>query len=212
VVFKAQTQGSVEVDAQKGEDSVDDREDTSKIKQPKVPEPSFCHQCKTIGHIARECRWGWQQNRVEHGNPGVGNRKAPCDLIGPLCATQTKGHAFFMIPICSSEVNACEGINIVVVTILKVHVTTKLIEDEFARILPGVWRWTARKVANNMYTVRFPNAQLIKEWNIFNPISLRIVKAKIMVESWNGSIGAKGELQQVWFRVTGERDSIRSQK
>jgi hypothetical protein len=92
-------------------------------------------------------------------------------LIAPLCATQTEGHAFFVIPRCPSEVNSHERINTVVVTILKGDVTVKLIEDEFARILFGVWRWTARKVVNNMYTVRFPNAQLIMEWNRFNPIS-----------------------------------------
>jgi hypothetical protein len=83
-------------------------------------------------------------------------------------------------------VNACERINTVVVTVLKGDVTAKLIEDEFARIVPRVWRWTARKLADNKYFVRLPNAQLIKNWNRFNPISLRIVKAKVMVEPWRG--------------------------
>jgi hypothetical protein len=92
-------------------------------------------------------------------------------LIAPLCATQTEGYAFFVIPRCPSEVNSHERINTVVVTILKGDVTAKLIEDEFARILSGVWRWTARKVVDNMYIVRFPNAQLIMEWNRFNPIN-----------------------------------------
>jgi hypothetical protein len=58
VVFKAQTQGSIEVDAQKGEDSIKDKEDTSDFKQPKVHEPPFCHRCKIAGHISRECRRG----------------------------------------------------------------------------------------------------------------------------------------------------------
>jgi hypothetical protein len=76
-----------------------------------------------------------------------------------------------VIPRCPSEVNSHERINTVVVTILKGDVTAKLIEDEFGRILSGVWRWTARKVVDNMYIVRFPNAQLIMEWNRFNPIN-----------------------------------------
>jgi hypothetical protein len=33
-----------------------------------------------------------------------------------------------------------------------------------------------------MFTMRFPNAQLIKDWNKFNPISLRAVRAKVHVE------------------------------
>jgi hypothetical protein len=100
-------------------------------------------------------------------------------------------------------VNARERVNTVVVTVIKGDVTAKLIEEEFARILLGVWRWTARKVVVNKFLVRFPSAQLIKDWNRFNPISLRAVKAKVMVEPWNGSVGAKGELQEAWFRVRG---------
>jgi hypothetical protein len=32
---------------------------------------------------------------------------------------------------------------------------------------------------------------------------MRSVKAKVHIASWNGSVGAKGELQQAWFRVKG---------
>jgi hypothetical protein len=79
-------------------------------------------------------------------------------------------------------VNARERINTVVVIALKGNVTARLIEEEFTRLLPQSWRWTGRKVADNMFTVRFPNAQLIKDWNKFNPISLRAVRAKVHVE------------------------------
>jgi hypothetical protein len=82
--------------------------------------------------------------------------------------------------------------------VLKGTVTAKQVEDEFQRILPSAWQWTARRIVDNIFTVRFPNAQLIKEWECFNPISM---KAKIQVEPWNGSIGAKGKLQDAWFRV-----------
>jgi hypothetical protein len=82
-------------------------------------------------------------------------------------------------------------------------VTSKQIEDEFTRIYPSGWRWIARKVADNTFTVRFPNNQLIDEWSGFNPISMRSVKAKINIATWNGSVGAKGELQLGWFRVRG---------
>jgi hypothetical protein len=68
------------------------------------------------------------------------------------------------------------------VTVLKGVVTAMQVEEEFTRILPNTWRWTTRRVADNMFTVRFPNAQTIKDWEIFNPISLRNVKAKIKVD------------------------------
>jgi hypothetical protein len=178
----------------------------------RYPNPPFCHRCKSVDHVAKDCRRGWQQNRNDHGNHGIVNRKPLSELIASLCATRSDGQAFFVIPRCASEVNARERINTAVVTILKGEVTTKLIEEEFTRILPGIWRWTARKVVDNMFTVRFPNVQLIKDWNRFNPISLRTMKAKIMVESWNGSVGAKGELQQAWFRVRGVPYDLRNEE
>jgi hypothetical protein len=58
-------------------------------------------------------------------------------------------------------------------------------------------------VADNMFIVRFPYAQLIQEWNCFNPINMRTIKAKIQIDPWNGVVGTKAELQQAWFSVRG---------
>jgi hypothetical protein len=132
-------------------------------------------------------------------------------LIAPLCATQVPGQGF-LIPDCPSKSNARERVNTAVVTVVKGSITAKQLEDEFGRILPERWRWTARKVADNMFTVRFPNALLIQEWACFNLISMRSVKAKIQIDFWNGSVGAKGELQQAWFRVRGVPYDKRSAK
>jgi hypothetical protein len=92
-------------------------------------------------------------------------------------------------------------VNTAIINVVKVTVTSKQLEDEITRILPKQWRWTARKVAENRFTVRFPNVVLIQEWGCFNPISMRVAKAKINIELWNGSMGAKAELQSTWFRV-----------
>jgi hypothetical protein len=75
--------------------------------------------------------------------------------------------------------------------------------EEFTRIYPKKWRWTARRLANNMFHVRFPNAQMISEWECFNPINMRNVKAKVKVSPWSGAVGAKAELEQAWFQVKG---------
>jgi hypothetical protein len=77
------------------------------------------------------------------------------------------------------------------------------LEEEFTRILSDSWRWTTRRVLDNKYTVRFPDVQLIKEWRKFNPVQMRRSKAKIQIDTWNGSIGAKAELQVAWFHVRG---------
>jgi hypothetical protein len=58
-------------------------------------------------------------------------------------------------------------------------------------------------VVDNTFTFRFPDSQLIDEWSCFNPISMRSIKAKINITVWDGSVGAKGELQMGWFGVRG---------
>jgi hypothetical protein len=90
-----------------------------------------------------------------------------------------------------------------IVIVLKGEVTAKQIEEEFTRILSRVWRWTTRKVVDNKFIARFPTVQLISDWSWFNPVKMRNVKAKLQIDPWNGSIGAKAELQSTWFRVRG---------
>jgi hypothetical protein len=86
---------------------------------------------------------------------------ALCELIAPLCATQVPDQGFFLILDCPSESNARERVNTTLVTMVKGSISAKQLEDEFGRILPEGWRWTTRKVVDNMFTVRFPNAFLI---------------------------------------------------
>jgi hypothetical protein len=64
-------------------------------------------------------------------------------------------------------------------------------------IFSGAWRWTTRRVTDNKFTVRFPRAQLIKDWERFNLVKMRTVKAKIQIDPWNGSIGTRQK-----FRLT----------
>jgi hypothetical protein len=71
-----------------------------------------------------------------------------------------RGNVSFVF-LTSLQVNARERVNIVVITVLKGIVTAKQIEDEFTRILSDKWRWITRRVADNMFIVRFSYAQLI---------------------------------------------------
>jgi hypothetical protein len=118
------------------------------------------------------------------------------ECVATLCATQVEGLAFFFIPNRPSHTHARERVNTTIVAILKGSITAKQLEDEFTRIMFRVWRWTTRRVAYNKFTVRFPDVQLIKDWAKFNPMKLRTVNAKIQIDTWNNSIGAKAELQQ----------------
>jgi len=66
-----------------------------------------------------------------------------------------------------------------------------------------MWRWSARNIAENKFTMRFPDAQMVQVYSNFKSLGLRDADAKIMVEPWSSSAGAKGELQHSWFRVKG---------
>ena len=57
-----------------------------------------------------------------------------------------------------------------------------------------MWRWSARNIAENKFTMRFPDAQMVQVYSNFKSLGLRDADAKIMVEPWSSSAGAKGEL------------------
>jgi hypothetical protein len=149
------------------------------------------------------------RQHLDHVGSGVKNMS---ELIAPLCATQAASQAFFCIPARPSMSNARERSTTVVVTMIKGSVCPKQIEDEFNRILSGAWRWTVRRIADNQFSVRFPSAQLIRDWERFNPVKMRTTKAKLQIDAWNGLAGVKAELQQGWFRIRGIPYDMKSEE
>jgi hypothetical protein len=121
-------------------------------------ESSFCCVCKENGHNAQDCRRGNLQ--MHQGVQDVGELSG---YVASLCATQVEGQAFLCIPDCPSKIHVRDRATTAVVTVIKGVVTSRQIEEEFTRILPKNWRWTARRVADNMFTARFPNALTIKD-------------------------------------------------
>lgn len=53
----------------------------------------------------------------------------------------------------------------------------------------------------NKYVMRFPTASHISQWIHFKSLEMRRVDAHMKVEQWSPNVGAKGVLQQAWFRV-----------
>ncbi|TVU44513.1 hypothetical protein EJB05_03957, partial [Eragrostis curvula] len=159
------------------------------------PRPRRCDRCGGHGHTAENCR----------------NRKYS-DYVAPLCATQVEGQSFFCIPDCPSDINLKERSTTAIITEVSGSVNARQLEQEFKAILGNVWRWTARPVGDNKFTVRFPIAQLIKDWGHFRPLGLRTVQAQIAIDPWTPAIEAKPEMQQAWFRVRGIPYDKRSEK
>jgi hypothetical protein len=50
--------------------------------------------------------------------------------------------------------------------------------------------------------MRFPNAKMVQDYSRFN-LGMKSVDAQIIIEPWSSSTGAKGKLQQAWFKVSG---------
>lgn len=50
--------------------------------------------------------------------------------------------------------------------------------------------------------MRFPNARMVSDWCQFKSFEMGTVDAQMKVEPWTPSVGAKGTLQQAWFRVS----------
>ncbi|TVU24463.1 hypothetical protein EJB05_26904, partial [Eragrostis curvula] len=183
------------------------KEVDSKTSEMEIPplEALFCRKCKEPGHVIEECRKPWKCERCgKYGHDTAHcRRKNFSEYVAPLCATQVEGQAFFSIPDCPSEQNAKERANTAIITVVSGKVNARQIESEFRGILSGVWRWSARQLSENKFIMRFPTAQMIKEWGHFKPLGMRTAKAQIEIDPWTSSIEAKYELQQAWFRVRG---------
>lgn len=91
--------------------------------------------------------------------------------------------------------------------------TAKQIEEEFRHTdVSKVWRWSARKLADNKYSMRFPDARMVQVYSHFKCLGMKVAKAQIKVETWNSAASAKRELQPAWFRVKGIPSDQRSIK
>jgi hypothetical protein len=113
-----------------------DKDDASHNRQDQAIGPKFCEMCRSVDHIATECKKAWPQPRAMFGQGEQVQGKELSEMVARLCATQVPGQAFFVIPNCPTEMNARERINTTVVNVLKGNVTSRLIEEEFTRLLP----------------------------------------------------------------------------
>jgi hypothetical protein len=49
--------------------------------------------------------------------------------------------------------------------------------------------------------MRFPTAKMVFDWSQFKGLAMMSVDAYMKVEQWSPKMGAKGVLEQAWFRV-----------
>jgi hypothetical protein len=133
-----------------------------------------------------------------------GCRKEPLWNFGPeLCAAQVPDQSFFFIDEQIDQKTLKERASVAIITMTDGMLTAKQIEQEFRNIISNdTWRWSAKRIAENKYIMRFPSAKMVMEYSRFK-LGMKSLDAQITVEPWASTIGAKGMLQQAWFKVRG---------
>lgn len=93
------------------------------------------------------------------------------------------------------------------------EVTAKQIEGEF-RTLAGegsTWRWYAKKLDDRHFQMRFPTAKSLADVSHYIEMRLHTVPSVVIkIKKRAEGIGAKGHLEQAWFRVKGIPNGKRS--
>lgn len=155
-----------------------------------------CEICGYNNHITSECK------------------REPIWSFGPeLCAAQVEDQSFFFIEDNIDTKATMEKSSTAIITVLSGEANAKQNENEFKRFVSSkFWKWSARKLADNRFSLRFPDAQLVQMYSNFSFLGMKEADAQIKVEPWSPSAGAKGELQQAWFRIKGIPSDQRSIK
>ena len=131
-------------------------------------------------------------------------RREPLWNFGPeLCASQVPDQSFFFIDEHVDHKLMKEKASTAIVSVINGVMTAKQIEGEFNRIVGAdVWKWKANQIAENKFTMSFPNAKMVMDYIQFI-LGVMNVDAQMKIEPWSSSLGAKGQLQMAWFRVRG---------
>ncbi|CAO2200186.1 unnamed protein product [Urochloa humidicola] len=173
---------------------------------PQNQRPNGCATCGLRNHTSEECL-----RRMICENCGLNNhstydckREPPWNYGPELCATQVEDQSFFFIEERIDPRASRDKSSTVIITVTEGEASARDIEAEFRNTVDSsVWRWAARKIAANKFTMRFPDMKMVQVYSSFKSLGMKTTNAQIVVEPWNSAIGAKGELQLAWFRVKG---------
>jgi hypothetical protein len=207
--------------AKHGKQAADPKEEWGQQKSSEVNESQIhssrvgCSFCGLKNHVFEECKRRSACELCGYNNHGSFDcKREPLWNLGPeLCAAQVSDQSFFYMDEHIDPKAAKEKASVALITVINGELTAKQIEMEFHNVLSTEhWRWSARKLADNKFSMRFPNAKMILDYSMFR-LGVRNSETQMIIEPWTSSIGSKGMLQQAWFRVKGiptDQRSIRT--
>ncbi|CAL4976870.1 unnamed protein product [Urochloa decumbens] len=150
-----------------------------------------CELCGLSNHTSFQCK-----------------REPLWNCAPELCAAQVTDQSFFYIDEKIDSRGSKEKASTAIISVVSGSVTAKQIENEFRNQTCNdtrcdTWMWNAKQISENKFSMRFPNARMVQDWRCTRPQSMRTAEAQFVVVPWSPSIGAKGELQHAWFKVSG---------
>lgn len=121
-----------------------------------------------------------------------------------MCATQVEDQSFFFIEENIDPRVIKEKGSTTIIIVVEGVATSKQIEQEFTYLLGSeTWKWKARPIGEKKFVMRFPSVKLVNQWCHFKYLPMECVDARMKLETWTPCLGAKGMLQQAWFRIHG---------
>ena len=166
---------------------------------------SVCDVCGLKNHTTEECRKKLFCELCGFANhTTLDCNREPFWNVGPeLCAAQVHKQGFFFIDESIDPKASKDKASTAIITVVRGNLTAKMIENEFTRLVSSAhWKWTARQIAADKYTMRFPTPKMVMDYINFT-LGIKNVDAQFTVEPWTSAISSKGQLQQAWFRVRG---------
>lgn len=81
-----------------------------------------------------------------------------------MCAAQVSNQSFFYIDENIDPKTSREKSSTAIITVSRGDLTSKQLENEFKSVVSSEhWKWSARKIADNKFIMRFPNAKMVLE-------------------------------------------------
>jgi len=121
-----------------------------------------CAVCGLRNHTTEECRQNLLYELCGFANHTTLHcKREPLWNVGPeLCAAQVNNQSFFYIDENIDPKASREKARIAIITVSRGELTTKQLENDFKNVVSSEhWKWSARKIADNKFTMRFANAK-----------------------------------------------------
>jgi hypothetical protein len=129
-----------------------------------------------------------------------------------FCGLAGDGLGFFQIPTdgATSSVMPERESATALITITRGAVTPELLKSELTRILPVDWEWEIQDHGEKAYVVPFPCKVELDRMVAIGTVKTKNNEGVLLFEERNSEIKPLRKLQQVWVRVFGVPQEIRS--